>query len=348
MGLAHEGVAEHPDADPCHLRDSTSVGSPVKWGIVSTADINRKVIPGAHASDKVELVAVASRTQDRADGYAREWDIPRAYGSYEALLADPDVEAVYISLPNTLHAEWSIKALEAGKHVLCEKPFSRHPEEVEASFDAAEQSGRLLSEAFMYRHNPQTAKLAELVRDGAIGELRLIRSAFSYGLYDHENIRLRTDVEGGALMDVGCYNVSGSRLLGGEPERVWGEAWYGPSGTDWVFAGMLRFPDDVVATFDCGTALPNRDELEVIGSEGSLFLDDPWHCVHPVIELRRDDGSERIELEPVDSYRLELENLSDAIRGEAELLLGREDALGQARALEALHASATTGAPVLL
>jgi predicted dehydrogenase len=249
-------------------------------------------------------------------------------------------------LPNTLHAEWSIKALDAGKHVLCEKPFSRHPEEVEASFDAAERNGLLLSEAFMYRHNPQTARLMELVRDGAIGELRLIRSAFSYGLYDHDNIRLRTDVEGGALMDVGCYTVSGSRLLGGEPERVWGEAWYGPSGTDWVFAGMLRFPGDVVATFDCGTALPNRDELEAIGSEGSLFLDDPWHCVHPVIELRRDDGSERIELEPVDSYRLELENLSDAIRGEAELLLGREDALGQARALEALHRSATTGAPV--
>jgi predicted dehydrogenase len=346
MGLAHEGIAEHSDADPCHLRDSTSVGSPVKWGIVSTADINQKVIPGAHASGKVELVAVASRDQDRADDYARKWEIPRAYGSYEALLADPDVEAVYISLPNTLHAEWSIKALDAGKHVLCEKPFSRHPEEVEASFDAAERNGLLLSEAFMYRHNPQTARLTELVRDGAIGELRLIRSAFSYGLYDPENIRLRTDVEGGALMDVGCYNVSGSRLLGGEPERAWGEAWYGPSGTDWVFAGTLRFPGDVVATFDCGTALANRDELEAIGSEGSLFLDDPWHCVRPVIELRRDGGSERIELEPVDSYRLELENLSDAIRGEAELLLGREDALGQARALEALHRSATTGAPV--
>ena len=324
------------------------MGFPVKWGIVSTADINRKVIPGAHTSDKVDLVAVASREQGRADAYAREWDIPRAYGSYEALLGDSDIEAVYISLPNTLHAEWSIKALDAGKHVLCEKPFTRHPEEVEASFDAAERNGRLLSEAFMYRHNPQTAKLVELVRDGAIGELRLIRSAFSYGLYDHENIRLRVDVEGGALMDVGCYNVSGSRLLGGEPERVWGEAWYGPSGTDWVFNGTLRFPGDVLATFDCATALSERDELEAIGSEGSLFLDDPWHCVHPVIELRRDDGVERIELEPVDSYRLELENLSDAIRGEAELLLGREDALGQAKALEALHRSATTTAPVSL
>jgi len=324
------------------------VGSAVKWGIVSTADINRKVIPGAHSSDKVELVGIASRDQGRANAYAREWDIPRAYGSYEALLADPEIEAVYISLPNTLHAEWSIKALESGKHVLCEKPFTRHPEDVEASFDAAERNDRLLSEAFMYRHNPQTAKLVELVHDGSIVELRLVRSAFSYGLYDAENIRLRTDVEGGALMDVGCYNVSGSRLLGGEPERVWGEAWYGPSGTDWVFNGTLRFPGDVLATFDCATALAERDELEAIGSEGSLFLDDPWHCLHPVIELRRDGNVERIELEHEDSYRLELENLSDAIRGEASLLLGREDALGQAKALEALHRSATTAAPVSL
>src|SRR5947207_2223642 len=327
------------------VRDSTRVGSRVKWGIVSTADINRRVIPGAQASGKVDLVAVASRDRARAEAYAREWEIPGAYGSYEGLLADPEIEAVYISLPNTLHAEWSIKALEAGKHVLCEKPFTRHPEEVDASFDAAERNGRLLSEAFMYRHNPQTAKLEELVRGGAIGELRLIRSAFSYGLYDHDNIRLRADVEGGALMDVGCYNVSGSRLLGGEPERVWGEAWYGPSGTDWVFAGTLRFRGDVIATFDCGTALVERDELEAIGSEGSLFLDDPWHCTVPVIELRREGGVERIEIEPQDSYRLELENLSDAIRGEGELLLGRDDALGQARTLEALHDSATSSTP---
>jgi D-xylose 1-dehydrogenase (NADP+, D-xylono-1,5-lactone-forming) len=318
----------------------------VKWGIVSTADINRKVIPGARASDKVNLVAVASRDQARAEAYASHWGIPRAYGSYEALLGDAEIEAVYISLPNTMHVEWSIKAVEAGKHVLCEKPFTRHADEVDAAFDAAERAGRLLSEAFMYRHNPQTKKLKELVEQGAVGELRLIRSAFSYGLYDEDNIRLRNDVEGGALMDVGCYNVSSSRLLGGEPERVWGEAWYGPSGTDWVFTGTLRFPGNVIATFDCGTAMVERDELEAIGSEASLFLDDPWHCTKPVIEVRRDDGVERIEIERQDSYRLELENMSAAIRGEAELLLGREDALGQARVLEALHASATGNTPV--
>ncbi len=320
----------------------------VKWGIVSTADINRKVIPGAHASPKVDLVAVASRDQARADEYAKQWEIPRAFGTYEELLADPEVEAVYISLPNTMHCDWSIKALEAGKHVLCEKPLSRHRHEVEAAFDAADLAGRLLSEAFMYRHNPQTKRAQQLVADGAIGELRLVRSAFSYSLYDQDNIRLRTDVEGGALMDVGCYNVSGSRLFGGEPEHVFGEAWFGPSGTDWIFGGTLRFPGDAIALFDCGTAMPERDELEAIGSEGSLFLDDPWHCNVPVIELRRDDQVERIELEAVDSYRLELENLSDAIRGEGELLLGRADAVGQARTLEALHESATNRQPVTL
>jgi len=318
----------------------------VKWGIISTADINRKVIPGAHASPKVDLVGVASRDRARAEAYAREWEIPRAYGSYEELLEDPEIEAVYISLPNTMHSEWSIRSIEAGKHVLCEKPFSRHPEEVAAAFDVAERAGRFLSEAFMYRHNPQTKRLKQLVGDGAIGELRLVRTTFSYGLYDEDNIRLRTDVEGGALMDVGCYCISGARLLGGEPESVFGQAWFGETGTDWVFTGELRFPGNVLAHFDCGTAMTDRDELEVAGSEGSLFVDDPWHCQTPVIELRRDDGVERIELEREDSYRLELENVSDAIRGEGELLLGRDDAMGQVRTIEALHRSATTNEPV--
>jgi D-xylose 1-dehydrogenase (NADP+, D-xylono-1,5-lactone-forming) len=322
--------------------------APVKWGILSTADINRKVIPGLRTSEKAELVAVASREQGRAEEYAREWEIERAYGSYEALLEDGEVEAVYISLPNTLHCEWSIRAVEAGKHVLCEKPMSMHVADVEAAFDAAEKSGRILTEAFMYRHNPQTTRLRQLVDDGAIGDLRLVRSCFSYSLYDTENIRLRTDVEGGSLMDVGCYCISGSRLLGGEPEQVFGQQFVGPSGTDWVFTGTLRFPGDVLAQFDCGTALSERDELEAIGSDGSLFVDDPWHCVEPVIELRRNGTVERIELEPDDSYRLEVENLSDAIRGAADPLLGRDDAVGQVRAIDALFRSATTGNPVTL
>jgi predicted dehydrogenase len=320
----------------------------VKWGILSTADINRLVIPPARESSKVDLVAVASRDQQQADEYARRWEIPHAYGSYDALLADGEIEAVYISLPNTLHCEWSIRAVEAGKHVLCEKPMSRHTADVEAAFDAAEGASRILSEAFMYRHNPQTARLRELIAEGAVGEVRLVRACFSYALYDEANIRLRTDVEGGSLMDVGCYCVSGARFVLGEPELVFGQQLIGPSGTDWVFAGSMRFPGDTFALFDCGTTLPNRDELEVIGTEGSLFLDDPWHADEPGIELHREGQVERIELEYENSYRLELENLSDAIRGEAEPLLGREDAVGNARAIEALFASAESRAPVEL
>jgi predicted dehydrogenase len=192
----------------------------------------------------------------------------------------------------------------------------------------------------MWRHNPQTAQLVALLESGAIGEVRQVRSVFSYSLYDPDNIRLRTDVEGGALMDVGCYCVSGSRLVAGEPEALAGLSWVGETGTDWVFQGIMRFPDNVLAQFYCGTALPNADELEVIGSEGSIFLDDPWHARQPGIELRRGEDVEWIDLEPVNSYQLELENVSDAIRGEAELLLGREDAVAQARALEELHNSA--------
>jgi predicted dehydrogenase len=318
----------------------------VRWGIISTADINGKLLAGAAASDDVEVVAVGSRDLGRARAFADRHGIRRAYGSYEDLLADPEVEAVYNPLPNTMHVEWSIKALEAGKHVLCEKPMSRHVDEVEAAFDAAERTGRLLSEAFMWRHNPQTRRLEELVAAGAVGELRLVRSAFSYALFDHDNIRLRTDVEGGALMDVGCYCVSGSRLLAGEPETVSATQYTGPSGTDWVFAATMRHPGDVIATFDCGTALAPRDELEAIGTEGSVFLDDPWHCRTPVIEVRRDGEVERIEVMPEDSYRLELEDLGRAIREGGSPLLGREDALGQARVIDALFRSAAEGRSV--
>ena len=319
----------------------------VRFGILSTARINEKVLAGARESELVEVAAVASRDQARAGEYAREHGIARAYGGYEELLADPELDAVYISLPNSLHVKWSIRALEAGKHVLCEKPLSRRPDDVEQVFEAADRTGLLLTEAFMYRHNPQTARLQELVAGGAIGQLRFVRAAFSFTLSDPANIRLSSDLDGGALMDVGCYCVSGSRLLGGEPERVFGVA-STESGVDVAFAGTMSFPGEVVAQFDCGLKLPLRDELEAIGTEGSIFLDDPWHARKPVIELRREDGVEKVVLEPVDSYRLELENLADAIEGRGELLLGREDALGQARTIDALYRSAETGEAVAL
>jgi xylose dehydrogenase (NAD/NADP) len=320
----------------------------VAWGLLSTAHINRLVLAGARESDRVDVIGVASRVLGRAEEYAREHGIERAYGSYEGLLADPEIEAVYISLPNSLHVEWSIKALEAGKHVLCEKPLSRRAEEVERAFDVAEGAGRFLTEAFMYRHNPQTAKLKELVDEGAVGRLQLVRAAFSFPLRDSANVRLSADLDGGALMDVGCYCVSGSRLLAGEPEQVYGEQVTGETGVDVLFAGTMRFPGGTVAQFDCGLYLPMRDELEAIGDQGSVVLDDPWHCKEPVIVLRRDGAEERIAVTPADSYRLELENLSDAIRGESEPLLGREDAVGQARAIESLYRSAAEQHPIRL
>ena len=264
----------------------------VRFGILSTARINELVLAGARESELVEVTAVASRDQARAEEYAREHGIPRAHGSYEQLLADPELDAVYISLPNSLHVEWSIKALEAGKHVLCEKPLSRRPDDVERAFDVADRTGLLLTEAFMYRHNPQTARLTELVGSGAIGELCVVRAAFTFTLSDPANVRLAADLDGGALMDVGCYCVSGSRLLAGEPERVFGVATIA-SGVDVQLAGTMSFPGDVVAQFDCGFTLPGRDELEAVGTEGSIFLDDPWHARKPVSSFAEETASRR-------------------------------------------------------
>jgi D-xylose 1-dehydrogenase (NADP+, D-xylono-1,5-lactone-forming) len=324
---------------------------PVRWGIVSTAHINRLVIPGAKASDKVELAAVASRTQERADAYARKWEIPRAYGSYEALLADPEIEAVYISLPNTLHCEWSIKALEAGKHVLCEKPFSRRPAEVERVFDLADSNGLVLSEAFMWRHHPQTKTLARLVDEGAVGRLRVVRAAFGFQLAATRgpgDTRFSSELDGGSLMDVGCYCVNAIRLFAGEPKRVEGEQALGESGVDVCFAATLRCADDILGQFDCGFVVTDRAALEVVGEEGALAVGDPWHVRSPGIELRGEDGTrtETISVEPANSYRLEIEDLCAAIAGDGTPLLGRDDALGQARAIDALYGSAAEARPV--
>jgi D-xylose 1-dehydrogenase (NADP+, D-xylono-1,5-lactone-forming) len=289
-------------------------------------------------------VAVASRNDATAAAYAHEWEIPRAHGSYDALLENPDVDAVYISLPNSLHVEWSIRALEAGKHVLCEKPLDRRPEGVERAFDAAERADRILMEAFMYRHHPQTIRWKQLVDEGAIGELRLIRTSFSFPLGDMTDVRALPELDGGGLMDVGCYCVSGSRHLGGEPTRVSARQVVGPTGVDVRLVGTLAFANDVLATFDCGLDLPDRGgPLEVHGSEGSLHVASPWHCVEPRIELERGRGTEIVEIPDEDKYRLQLENLARAIRGEEEPRLGRDDALGQARTIDALYHSADAG-----
>jgi predicted dehydrogenase len=309
---------------------------------MSTARINAAVIPGLRESPESELVAVASRSGGRAAEYAREWGIPRAHGSYEALLDNPEVEAVYISLPNGPHVEWSIRAVEAGKHVLCEKPFARYPADVERAFDAADRAGRLLMEAFMWRHHPQTHRLRELVADGAIGELRLIRATFSFTLRP-DDVRLDPTLAGGALMDVGCYCVSGSRLLGGEPTEVSARQVLGRSGVDMRLAGTLVFPGDVLAQIDCAFDLPFRQGLEAIGSEGTARVATPWGIDSPGIVLDRGGNSERIDVGVADRYRLQSDNFSRAIRGVEPQLLGRADALGQARAIDALYRSAEAG-----
>jgi D-xylose 1-dehydrogenase (NADP+, D-xylono-1,5-lactone-forming) len=305
----------------------------VNWGFLSTAAINDLVLAGARQSDRVEVVAVGSRSGERARAWADERGIPRAHGSYEELLADDEVEAVYISLPNGLHVEWTLRALEAGKHVLVEKPFSRHAHEVQRCFDLADERGLVLSEAFMWRHHPQTARLLELAEE--IGPLRLVRAAFSFPLDRPDDVRWSAALDGGSLMDVGCYCISAARLLAGEPHLSVALA-TGPE-VDAHLAGVLRFESGAIAHFDCGFDMPARDELEVVGAHGSLFLDDPWHCREPGIDLRHaDDTVERIEIERVDPYMLELEDVTDAAREGREPLLGRADAVGQARVLETI------------
>lgn len=195
----------------------------------------------------------------------------------------------------------------------------------------------------MYRHNPQTRRLQELVAEGAVGRIRLIRGAFSFQVATQTNIRLDAGLAGGALMDVGSYCVSAARMLAGEPERVTAQQTVGGDGVDVVFTGTMAFADGVLAHFDAGLILADRDELEVVGEQGSLFVDDPWHCRKPLIELRTRGSVQRIEVPLVDSYTLEAENLSASIRGEAALLLGRDDALGQATAIDALYAAAAAG-----
>jgi D-xylose 1-dehydrogenase (NADP+, D-xylono-1,5-lactone-forming) len=316
----------------------------LRWGILSTANITDKLLDSG--TDQ-EFVAVGSRDAARAEAYAREKGIARAHGSYEALLADPDVDAIYNPLPNALHVEWSIRALQAGKHVLCEKPLSRRPEDVDRAFDVAEREGRVLAEAFMWRHHPQVARARELLDGGAIGDLRIIRAHFAFVAADPEDIRLQPSLDGGGLMDVGCYCVSGCRTLAGaEPERAWAELVPGGHGVDVALAATLRFPGDVLAHFDCGVSYPGGSLLAAAGTEGSFALADPWHGNDAVIELRRADGSvERIDAGPANSYALELADFEAAVRGEGSPLLGRDDALGQARTIAALYTSAERNAP---
>lgn len=315
----------------------------VAWGLMSTAPINDRILDAAKESDLAEVVAVGSRDAERAKGYARERGIPRAHGSYDELLADPEVEAVYISLPNGLHVEWTLRALEAGKHVLVEKPLSRRAEEVERVFDVADSADLVVSEGFMWRHHPQTVKLVQLLEEGTIGALRLVRVGFSFPLEidrGPDDARFSAELDGGALMDLGCYCISAIRLVAGEPASLAGKQVVGPTGVDVIFTGAFTHAGEVLSHFDCSFVVPRRAELEVLGEEGSLFVTTPFVITSPGIELRRDGDVKQLVVEQADSYRLELENVGAAIRGEARVLLGRDDAVAQARTIEALYESA--------
>jgi D-xylose 1-dehydrogenase (NADP+, D-xylono-1,5-lactone-forming) len=325
----------------------------IRLALLSTAQINGEIIDGAAACELVSVVGVASRNPARAKAYALEHGLDRSWRSYDELLAEPDVDAVYVALPNALHVEWSIRALEAGKHVLCEKVLDKRADRVAEAFDTAERADRFLMEGFMYRHHPQTKRLSELVADGAIGELRLVRAAFSFSLTELGDVRMRPELDGGSVTDVGCYGISAIRLLAGEPESVTATEVLGSTGVDVRFAGTLALPGDVLGYFDCAFDLPYRSELEVVGSEGVIRVVDPFTIGSlgiggSGIEVRRGDEVEVVRAGDENHYQLELDNLSDAIRGIADPLLGREDAVAQARAIEALYRAAEGGVVVEL
>ncbi|HZY45533.1 MAG TPA: Gfo/Idh/MocA family oxidoreductase [Anaerolineae bacterium] len=249
----------------------------LRWGLLSTARINRAVIPPIRSAKRSELAAVASRNQAKADAYAKEWKIPRAYGSYEALLADKEIDAIYIPLPNDMHAEWSIKCAEAGKHVLVEKPIALTPGEVDRMIDAAKKNKVVIAEAFMYKHHPQTAQVLDLVKQGAIGEVKLIKGAFTFNLTRTSDVRLVPEQGGGSIWDVGCYPISYARLVAqAEPIEVFGWQVTGSTGVDEVFSGQMKFANGLLAQFDCGFRSPFRASLEIVGATGSIELASPF------------------------------------------------------------------------
>jgi len=320
----------------------------LNWGLLSTARINRDLITPLRASKRNHLLAVGSRSQESADAYARDWKIPRAHGSYEALLADPEIDVLYISLPNHLHAEWTIKAVEAGKHVLCEKPLALSVEEVDAIRSAARQHGRVVAEAFMYRHHPQTLKVQELVRSGTLGTLKLIRGTFSYVLSGEGNVRLNPEWGGGSIWDVGCYPISYTRTVVGEaPLEVFGWQVTGQTGIDETFVGQMRFDNDVLAQFDSSFAIPFHMFMEIIGSDGTLNIPNPFKPgVDEKLYLTRGDKVETIKIKGQELYIGEVEDMTDAILLGKDSLVSLDDSRANVAVISGLLESARSGKPI--
>jgi len=320
------------------------------WGLLGTARINRMVIPPLRVSPRNRLAAVASRSADRAAAYAREWGIDRAHGRYEALLEDAAVDVVYLPLPNSLHAEWVLLAARAGKHVLCEKPLALSVEEVDRITSSATAAGVVVAEAFMYRHHPQTLKVRELVEQGALGEIRLVRGTFSFPLTRADDVRLRPELGGGCLWDVGCYPVSFARyVLAAEPLEVYGSWRLGPTGIDETFAGQMVFPGGVLVQIDAGFRAPLRAEMEIVGTEGVLRIGRPWRPVRgEPLRLSRRGRTELLACDGEDRYRLEIEDLADAVLEGRSPRISLAESRGNVATLVSLLRSARERVPVSL
>jgi predicted dehydrogenase len=333
----------------------------VRWGMLSTAGIGRVVAGAARGSAQAQFVALAGRDAGKAAAYAAELGVPRSYGSYQELLADDGVDAVYVPLPIAMHTEWTIRALRAGKHVLCEKPFAMTAADAAACFDAADAAGRLCIEGLMWRQHPQTLLARGLLADGAIGRLAHVRAALTVDV-PAGDIRRTGRLGGGAVLDLGCYCVSAIRLFGGQPLRASAEQVVDPAdgadGGDLRLAATLALSDGVLAQFDVALDFPRRDELELIGTDGKLTVPDPWLCRRGYLELERGGVVERLPVDPDgryqlsgdpendDAYRIELVAASDAIATGAKPAFGRADAVDQAAAIEAVRRAAATGTRV--
>ncbi|MBI3734065.1 MAG: Gfo/Idh/MocA family oxidoreductase [Chloroflexi bacterium] len=321
----------------------------VRWGVISTANIGlKKVLPGMQRGQYCEIAAIASRDGVRAQMAAKELGIPKAYGSYEALLADPEIEAVYIPLPNHLHVPWSIKALEAGKHVLCEKPIALSADEARTLLAASRRHPTLkVMEAFMYRFHPQWQRAKQLVADGQIGDLRTIHSFFSYYNTDPANVRNQADIGGGGLMDIGCYNLSLSRFIfGGEPQRVVGIIEYDPQfKTDRLASGIMDFGSGT-STFTCSTQLTSYQRVNIYGTEGRVEIEIPFNAPPDrPCKMWHQRGSrvEEIVLATTDQYAVQGDLFSLAVMNDTPAPTPLEDAVANMVVMEAIFASGRSG-----
>jgi D-xylose 1-dehydrogenase (NADP+, D-xylono-1,5-lactone-forming) len=320
-------------------------GERLNWGIMSTARISGEVMPGMQRSSRNTVRAVGSRDRARADAFAQEYGLPVAYGSYEELLGDPQIDCLYVCLPNSLHEQWTRAALEAGKHVLCEKPITPAEADARALYELAVRHGLVLAEAFMYRHHPKARKLRELVRSGALGDIRTIRCSFNFMVGDPcADIRYDRKLAGGSLLDVGSYCVSLSNYLqDDQPAEVSATARNASSGVPEQFYGTMTYRSGAVAIFDCAMNAPLSIRASVLGSAGEAVVEVPWypHLPPPTIDVWYSDGrSEHIEASGKNAYFLETEDFAASVRGEKSPEIPPAETLRNLRTLERLQASA--------